>query len=95
MWFDDRLQHYNKVAEEVEQLQTVKDQECIRLSMTQLAGSIVNHAKQWESVLGKVLRDSAKENLFNLRDMLDVSFIIFYDYFLPLRSYIPTIFSVE
>ncbi|XP_076453104.1 dynein axonemal heavy chain 10-like [Babylonia areolata] len=71
VWFDDRLQYYNKMMDEVESQPTTKDQDCIRLSMTQLASSVVNHAKQWESVLGKILRDSAKENLFGLRDMLD------------------------
>ena len=74
VWFDDRLQYYNKMIDEVESQPTTKDQECIRLSMSQLASSVVNHAKQWVSVLGKVLHDSAKENLFGLRDMLDVSF---------------------
>ena len=73
VWYDDRLQYYNKMMDEVENLPTTKDQDCIRLSMSQLASSVVSHAKQWESVLGKILRDSAKENLFGLRDMLDVS----------------------
>ena len=35
--------------------------------------SISEHAKQWIGCLGKLLRDSAKDNLFQLNDNLDVS----------------------
>ena len=34
---------------------------------------ITEHAKQWIGCLGKLLRDSAKDNLFQLNDNLDVS----------------------
>ena len=34
---------------------------------------ITDHAKQWIGCLGKLLRDSAKENLFQLSSSLEVS----------------------
>ncbi|KAL3856163.1 hypothetical protein ACJMK2_010948 [Sinanodonta woodiana] len=69
--FDDKLQYYHKTIDEVENQPTVKDQECIRLHMGPLASSVKEHAKQWISCLGKLLRDSAKEGLYKLRDKLD------------------------
>ena len=72
MAFDDKLQYYFKTIDEVEGLPMVKEQECIRLHMGPLAQSVKGHAKQWITHLGKILRDSAKEGLFQLRDLLDV-----------------------
>ncbi|XP_021370512.1 dynein heavy chain 10, axonemal-like isoform X1 [Mizuhopecten yessoensis] len=69
--FDDKLQYYYKTIDEVEGLPLVKDQECIRLHMGPLASSVKDHAKQWISHLGKILRDSSKEALYSLRDNLD------------------------
>ena len=37
---------------------------------------VLEHAKQWIGCLGKLLRDSAKDNLFQLNDNLDVSTVI-------------------
>lgn len=70
--FDDKLQYYYKTIDEVEGLPLVKDQECIRLHMGPLASSVKDHAKQWISHLGKILRDTSKEALYQLRDNLDV-----------------------
>jgi len=42
--------------------------------MGPLASSVKENAKQWIGCLGKILRDSAKESLFKLRDELDVSY---------------------
>lgn len=75
MAFDDKLQYYFKAIDEVEALPLVKDQESIRLHMGPLASSVKEHAKQWVNHLGKILHDSAKENLFQLRDQLDVSLV--------------------
>ena len=71
--FDDRFQYYYKTVDEVDSLPITKDQECIRLNMAPLATAVKDHAKQWIQCLGKLLRDSAKESLYDLRDMLDVS----------------------
>lgn len=69
--FDDKLQYYYKTIDEVDIQPLVKDQECIRLHMGPLASSVKENAKQWIGCLGKILRDSAKETLFKLRDELD------------------------
>ncbi|XP_060580911.1 dynein axonemal heavy chain 10-like isoform X1 [Ruditapes philippinarum] len=69
--FDNKLQYYFKTIDEVETIPVVKDQECIRLYMGPLASSVKEHAKQWIGCLGKLLRDSAKDNLFQLSDNLD------------------------
>ena len=69
--FDDKLQYYYKTIDEVDIQPLVKDQECIRLHMGPLASSVKENAKQWIGSLGKILRDSAKETLFKLRDELD------------------------
>ncbi|KAL5017096.1 hypothetical protein ScPMuIL_006685 [Solemya velum] len=69
--FDDKLQYYQKSIEEMANLPMVKNQDCIRLHMGPLASSVREHANQWIGCLGKLLRDSAKENLFQLRDTLD------------------------
>jgi dynein heavy chain len=72
--FDDKLQYYYKTIDEVDIQPLVKDQECIRLHMGPLASSVKDNAKQWIECLGKILRESAKETLFKLRDELDVSY---------------------
>ena len=74
MAFDDKLQYYYKTIDEVDIQPLVKDQECIRLHMGPLASSVKDNAKQWIECLGKILRESAKETLFKLRDELDVSY---------------------
>lgn len=73
VWFDNKLQYYRKIVEDVQSLATTRDQECIRLSTSQLASSVISNAQQWMEVLGKILQDSTRENLHRLRDMLDVS----------------------
>ncbi|XP_052801261.1 dynein axonemal heavy chain 10-like isoform X3 [Mya arenaria] len=69
--FDSKLQYYHKTIDEVETLPVVKDQECIRLFMGPLASSVKDHAKQWINCLGKLLRDSAKDNLYQLNSTLE------------------------
>ncbi|PVD32839.1 hypothetical protein C0Q70_08286 [Pomacea canaliculata] len=71
VWFDNKLQYYRKIVEDVQSLATTRDQECIRLSTSQLASSVISNAQQWMEVLGKILQDSTRENLHRLRDMLD------------------------
>lgn len=70
--FDDKFQLYQKYAEEVDKMPEVKDQNCIRLQMGSLQHSVHQHVSQWVNIFGKLLHDSAKENLFSLRDELQV-----------------------
>ncbi|CAH1801914.1 unnamed protein product [Owenia fusiformis] len=69
--FDDRFQYYFKTIDDVENLPLVKDQECIRLHMAPLASAVKEHAKQWIETYGTTLRDSAKTQLYSLRDEFD------------------------
>lgn len=43
---------------------------CVRLNLLPLATSVKEHAAKWVQELGKLLNNSAKENLFQLRDSL-------------------------
>ncbi|XP_064619187.1 dynein axonemal heavy chain 10-like isoform X2 [Lineus longissimus] len=69
--FDDRLQSFYKIMDEVAALPMMKDQDCIRLHMEPLAASVKDHAKQWIDCYGKLLVESARSSLFSLRDELD------------------------
>ncbi|XP_067660223.1 dynein axonemal heavy chain 10-like [Haliotis asinina] len=69
--FDEKLQHYFKTIEEVAMLPVIKDQECIRLHMEPLSRAVKENATQWIDCLGKLLRDSAKESLYELQDSLE------------------------
>ena len=70
--FDDRLQYYYEMMDDVQNVPLVKDQDCIRLHMEPLAHAIKNHAKQWIDCYGKVLLESAKTGLSKLKTELDV-----------------------
>jgi dynein heavy chain len=71
--FDDRLQSFYKIMDEVGALPMTKVQDCIKLHMEPLAASVKDHAKQWIDCYGKLLVESARFSLFSLRDELDVS----------------------
>ncbi|XP_071945421.1 dynein axonemal heavy chain 10-like [Antedon mediterranea] len=69
--YDEKLQFYNNLAKEVNVQLMIKDQECIRLNIAPLASTIEEHAKKWVESLGKLLNDSAKEELFILKTTLE------------------------
>lgn len=71
--FDDRLQYYRKVVDDISAMNETKDQECIRLNMGRLASAVKDHSIEWIKILGKFLHESAKEMLFALHNLLDVS----------------------
>nr|XP_039267660.1 dynein heavy chain 10, axonemal-like [Styela clava] len=68
--YDDKLQFYTRIMEEVIQQPMMKDEMCIRLNLQPLATSVKEHAGKWVQELGKLLKDSAKDSLFELRDNL-------------------------
>ncbi|XP_076804944.1 dynein axonemal heavy chain 10-like [Clavelina lepadiformis] len=68
--YDDKLLFYSRIAEDVFLQATPKDEMCIRLNLQPLAMTVKEHALLWVQSLGKLLQESAKENLFSLRDML-------------------------
>ena len=59
------------VCRQIKSLPMHKDQEIVRLHMAPLANSVIGHAKAWVQCLSKLLNDSAKENLFNLKGELE------------------------
>uniref|UniRef100_A0A4X2JQH8 Dynein axonemal heavy chain 10 n=1 Tax=Vombatus ursinus TaxID=29139 RepID=A0A4X2JQH8_VOMUR len=66
--YDDKLQFYSKIANEVTQQALIKDEQCIRLQLGPLAYTVRESAKSWIISLGKLLNDSAREKLFLLHE---------------------------
>ncbi|XP_064612357.1 LOW QUALITY PROTEIN: dynein axonemal heavy chain 10-like [Liolophura sinensis] len=69
--FDDKLQYYYKTTDEVKALPTEKNQECIKLNMTQLSAAVQQHAEKWIQKLGDILSTSAIESLTSLNEELE------------------------
>ncbi|NWV74842.1 DYH10 protein, partial [Dasyornis broadbenti] len=70
--FDEHLQFYRKVAQEVTQQPLIKDEQFIRLQLAPLASAVQENAKGWVMSLGKLLNDLAREELFSLKDEIQV-----------------------
>ncbi|NXL71450.1 DYH10 protein, partial [Leptocoma aspasia] len=70
--FDEHLQFYMKVAQEVTQQSLIKDEQFIRLQLAPLASAVQENAKSWLMSLGKLLNELAREELFSLQDEIQV-----------------------
>lgn len=70
--YDDKLQFYARVKLEVMLQPLVKNEHIIRLNLEPLAHAVQENAQAWVTSLGGLLRESAREDLFNLRDELMV-----------------------
>ncbi|NXT76855.1 DYH10 protein, partial [Zapornia atra] len=70
--FDDKLQFYMKVAQEVTQQPLIKDEQFIRLQLSPLASMVQENARGWVTSLGRLLNESAREELLNLQEELKV-----------------------
>ncbi|NXW70037.1 DYH10 protein, partial [Hirundo rustica] len=70
--FDEQLQFYMKVAQEVTQQPLIKDEQFIRLQLSPLASAVQENAKSWVMSLGKLLNELVREELFSLRDEIQV-----------------------
>ncbi|NXF47620.1 DYH10 protein, partial [Oceanites oceanicus] len=70
--FDEELQFYMKVAQEVTQQPLVKDEQFIRLQLAPLAYAVQENARGWVISLGKLLNESAREELFGLQEEIQV-----------------------
>ncbi|KAF4798840.1 Dynein-1-alpha heavy chain, flagellar inner arm I1 complex [Turdus rufiventris] len=66
--FDEHLQFYMKVIQEVTQQPLIKDEQFIRLQLAPLALAVQENAKSWMMSLGKLLNELAREELFSLQD---------------------------
>ncbi|NXG08210.1 DYH10 protein, partial [Sakesphorus luctuosus] len=70
--FDEQLQFYMKMAQEVTQQPLIKDEQFIRLQLAPLALSVQENAKGWMTSLGKLLHESAREKLVRLQEEIQV-----------------------
>ncbi|NXV65102.1 DYH10 protein, partial [Molothrus ater] len=70
--FDEHLQFYLTVTQEVTQWPLVKDEQFIRLQLVPLASAVQENAKSWMMSLGKLLNELAKEELLSLQDEIQV-----------------------
>ncbi|NXN18460.1 DYH10 protein, partial [Indicator maculatus] len=70
--FDDEFQLYRKVAQEVTLEPLIKDEQFIRLHLASLACTVQENVRGWVISLGKVLNESAKEELVSLQEEIQV-----------------------
>lgn len=76
--YDEKLQFYAKIAADVMRHPLVKDEHCIRLQLEPLANTVQENAKSWVTSLGKLLNESAREELYSLRDEIEVPGVYHY-----------------
>uniref|UniRef100_A0A8C9QJ13 Dynein axonemal heavy chain 10 n=1 Tax=Spermophilus dauricus TaxID=99837 RepID=A0A8C9QJ13_SPEDA len=69
--YDEKLQFYSKIAGDVMRHPLVKDEHCIRLQLGQLASTVQENAKSWVLSLGRLLNESAKEELESLQEEIE------------------------
>lgn len=70
--FDEKLQFYMKIAQEVTQQPLIKDEQIIRLQMGPLVYMVEENARDWMISLGKLLNESARQELFSLQEEIEV-----------------------
>ncbi|NXJ81835.1 DYH10 protein, partial [Trogon melanurus] len=70
--FEEQLQFYLKVAQEVTQEPLIKEEQFIRLQMAPLASEVQENARGWVFSLGKLLNESAREALSSLQEEIQV-----------------------
>lgn len=68
--YDEKFQFYVKVSNEVAKQPLVKHEHIIMLNLEPLARAIQENAQAWVTSLGRLLNNSAREELFNLRNEL-------------------------
>uniref|UniRef100_A0A8C7BQU9 Dynein axonemal heavy chain 10 n=1 Tax=Neovison vison TaxID=452646 RepID=A0A8C7BQU9_NEOVI len=71
--YDEKLQFYSKIAQDVLRHPLIKDEHCIRLQLGPLANTVQENAKSWVTSLGKLLNESAKEELYSLHEEMEVA----------------------
>lgn len=72
--YDEKLQFYSRLAQEVTQQPLFKDEQCIRLYLGPLAYTVQENARAWVNSLGHLLNESAREELYSLKNELEVGF---------------------
>ncbi|XP_065594770.1 dynein axonemal heavy chain 10 [Cyrtonyx montezumae] len=66
--FDEKLQFYMQIVQEVTQQPLIKDEQSIRLRLSTLVSAVEYKAKDWMISLGKLLNESARKELFSLQE---------------------------
>uniref|UniRef100_A0A8C3PXH9 Dynein heavy chain tail domain-containing protein n=1 Tax=Chrysolophus pictus TaxID=9089 RepID=A0A8C3PXH9_CHRPC len=70
--FDEKLQFYMKIAQEITQQPLIKDEQFIRLCLSALVSAVEDKAKDWMISLGKLLNEFARKELFSLQEEIEV-----------------------
>lgn len=73
--YDEKFQFYINVSQEVARQPLVKNEHIIRLNLEPLARAVQENAQAWVTSLGRLLNDSAREEVFDLRNELLVSYL--------------------
>uniref|UniRef100_A0A7N5KMZ2 Dynein axonemal heavy chain 10 n=1 Tax=Ailuropoda melanoleuca TaxID=9646 RepID=A0A7N5KMZ2_AILME len=71
--YEEKVQFYSKMAQDVLRRPLTRDEHCIRLQLGPLANTVQENAKSWVTSLGKLLNESAKEELYNLHEEMEVA----------------------
>ena len=71
--FDEKMQVYKTVDSEVASFPSTKEVEFALLRVDPLARALQENARCWVTSLGKLLNDTAKESLMQLKNELTVS----------------------
>ncbi|KAM5237710.1 dynein axonemal heavy chain 10 [Ctenodactylus gundi] len=69
--YDERLQFYTRIAQDVLRQPLLRDERCVRLLLGPLATTVQESARSWVVSLGKLLNDSAREGLFSLQEEIE------------------------
>ncbi|KAJ8284497.1 hypothetical protein COCON_G00033470 [Conger conger] len=70
--YDEKLQFYTQFSQEVAREPIETDIHVIRLNMRQLARGVQENTQAWVSSLGRLLNESTREELYALRNELQV-----------------------
>lgn len=70
--YDEKLQFYLHISQEVVQQPLAKDEHIIRLNLEPLRRTVLENAQDWVTSLGRLLNDSAREELYALDNEFQV-----------------------
>lgn len=73
--YDEKLQFYSHISQEVAQQPRVVDENIIRLNLEPLRRTVLENAQAWVTSLGRLLNDSAREELYALHNEFQVMIV--------------------
>ncbi|XP_078713472.1 dynein axonemal heavy chain 10 [Lampetra fluviatilis] len=68
--YDDKLQYYRRVSDEMGGQPAVRAEHCVLLRLAPLVDAVRRHARAWVLSLGELLNESVRQDLHGLRDEL-------------------------